>query len=110
MKPKIEELLKVLDLPEEKQVTWISKTFADSWDWRNKPSLNVFELAFRLRDEANDKMFGRAFGIIAAETSGRPNAEMLKNIPQFVLGWVLMSKPIHWIIAALIAKELDINH
>ena len=99
-----DQLLKILDMCENKQWKWLIKNiFKISWDgkythfyYQNEEILSLADLAFRLRDE--DK-YNFVFGLVEVwqhlkNEMGTPSpGEMIRD-----------SKPIHWIIAALIAK------
>ncbi len=108
MTDKIKELLNVLDLPEEEQITWFYR--------RHDPKLHTIvwiapkarfkdgmlaDLAFRLRDEivnANSKAFHDAIYKVMRKVKGNGNWATAY--------WGECSaKPIHWILASLIAKE-----
>lgn len=104
---KIEELLAVLDLPEDEQINWLYEkelvfkkaekvyTFKGKASWRCCPSLA--DLAFRLRDEVNKVEFHHCIAIVAKHLS-----PTVMHYAEYAL---CTMKPIHWIIAALIAKE-----
>jgi len=90
------ELLKVLDMTEEEQ-----------WDylWRVKKYVfrSLADLAFKLRDEAKEYTgWGKALEIVS-------DYWMRQNKTVMTLSgfWIHKSRPIHWIIAALIAKEMN---
>jgi hypothetical protein len=89
-----EERLKVLDMNEDEQVDWL-------WD-RNilKPNESLADLAFRLRDEAvkKDWMY---WEIACCQVWQATPHKYNYNPGRFGS----RAKPIHWIIAALIAKE-----
>lgn len=121
---KIDELLAVLDLPEEEQSVWLFDRFATSFmkkmqevgdrlkweenEWRSTKqdamSNQVADLAFRLRDEIGE---GRMFDDLNCEEAVYKYRVKENYRPEmFTSWWICHSKPIHWIIAALIAKEL----
>ena len=93
---KKEELLKVLDMSEDEQ-----------WEWCIQNTKHIGEsladLAFRLRDEAvakNHADFHNAIYNIMVKVEG-------DNKWATAFWGECLAKPIHWIIAALIAKEQD---
>ena len=107
---KIDELLAVLDMTEEKQWAWLLNRCVEFW-----PDEEVFigsqekylaDLAFRLRDEVAKEdsgvLFGRGLAKICFKIYGGNNY----NLNEFLSWSTVKAKPIHWIIAALIAKEL----
>lgn len=108
---KTEELLAVLDLPENEQWNWLVKN--------NIGGLAVGEvahladLAFRLRDEAAIDWTNYceamttiwAYWCKSTWADRKTKGEDKKHI-KYRKFWMLHSQPIHWIIAALIAKEL----
>ena len=91
------ELLKVLDMSEDAQISWIRKNVSSGQSLAN--------LAFRLRDETT--MPGLAVACeqvfhCAKKFHGKPD---VSATPKTWMWFVCCAKPIHWIIAALIAKE-----
>lgn len=126
MTDKIKELLAVLDMPEEKQWTYLAKKglMSHSWEdaqdikleiptWRWESSFGrkvkdkfravLADLAFRLRDEAvveYEGSWGQATSLVYKYITGAKD-KLLTG------AWFLCTaQPIHFIIAALIAKEL----
>ncbi len=121
MNDKIKELLSVLDMTEDEQWIFLCNRgclsapsgllgFTERWDlWRwkayfrenleDKFQSTLADLAFRLRDEVGENMIS---GIQELHIKLSP------GIPRKVFDkwWRFNSKPIHWIIATLIAKEL----
>lgn len=111
---KTEELLAVLDLPENDQISWLMHI--------EKLSLNksLSDLAFRLRDEVKEKWhneYCKAKEVVwlyknedaqrfkrLAETYYL-NEEVDRIIQRREVFFTNHAQPIHWIIAALIAKE-----
>lgn len=104
--PKTEELLKVLDLPEDDQFAEVLVHISpagevtcsnDQYYYKGRMFWTLADLAFRLRDEAFLSIKGGA-----AWCQGcRIVIQAVNNSDEFPV-W---SKPIHWIIAALIAKQ-----
>ena len=95
-----QELLAVLDMSEDEQYRWC---------WRNTCTENglikvqwyfLEDLAFRLRDEADDTRMHNAMYLVQqsmSKTSSTPQPEDYATA-----FWGLYhAKPIHWIIAAL---------
>ena len=117
MSDRIKELLKVLDLPEDDQLVFVNNL------WQNRlipdecdllPDINgkittsihnrrvLADLAFRLRDKADDtKMHNALYKIQQSrEKCGVPTPQDYATA-----FWGLYhAKPIHWIIAVLIAQ------
>lgn len=93
---KIDKLLAVLDMTKEEQWEWLEKKFG-AGGFHSFPTL-----AFRLRDEA-------LFFVDGAERLHKhlfPN-HTKKSREENAIGWLAnFGKPIHFIITALIAKEL----
>lgn len=104
---KTEELLKVLDLPKGEQQIW----------WENQTGLgsiiecSIPKAAFRLRDEVinNDlknetdnwcESSYEVFLYVIGEENERDE-------PGLDTWFTMYSKPIHWIIAVLIAKQKE---
>jgi hypothetical protein len=89
-----DELLKYLDMNEDERVDWL---------WNRdilKPNESLADLAFRLRDEVV-KESHRAFHDAVYEVM-----EYCGDDSWASAYWgMALAKPIHWIIAALIAKE-----
>ncbi len=72
-----------------------------TWDWKN----GIENLAFRLRDEVADGKVKVANGDMSAWFVG---LEMVEGYLEETGSWFMhRSQPIHWIIAALIAKEME---
>ena len=87
----IEKLLAVLDIKLSDQINWTVP------NTDRHPYESLADLAFRLRDEV---VFSRwQDGLEIVRNHYRPSHITL-------VAWALSAKPIHWIIAALIAKEL----
>lgn len=130
---KIEELLAVLDLGEiiisassgkpvinifdreEKQIEWLcvnniiyhrkwpATIFGDAA--HNNPSESLEDLAFRLRDESrklSDDALADSLVLIYKKCTDK-----IDDMNDCLLWWVYNSKPIHWIIASLIVKEME---
>ena len=96
---KVKELLGVLDLDADHRFWAVQKDLLpDDAEMYDTGKISVADLAFRLRDE----MFQSAKGKAAWCQGCRIVIETVNNSDEFAV-W---SQPIHWIIAALIAKEL----
>ena len=89
-------LLKVLDMSEDspEQYGWLLSTI------REHKACCPADLAFRLRDEAGVRFY-TAMRIIYDVITNDSNPD------GFSIWWMLNTKPIHWIIAALIAKDKE---
>jgi hypothetical protein len=104
---KIQELLSVLDMTEDKQWKWIVKRddiqklcdnqLDEDCHFRYKRRV-LADLAFRKRDEAVKK-YGLKYWLLASQR--------VADKAFIVYKWKWCSQPIHWIIAALIAKVLS---
>lgn len=134
MADKIKELLAVLDLPKEGLDSWLKTTFQVGIAKNKLPhymsicstSVNLADLAFRLRDEAveTSSEYGKDFETVAIALQNYvlhppPSPQLGKTFQDYLYAvrassmwvdnskwWLRRAKPIHWIIAALIAKEL----
>jgi len=103
MTPKINNLLSVLDMTEEKQNIWVWKNILGYSDKAvNRVFLGIYkpeslaDLAFRMRDEADLDI-----------TYSLTLIWDYKKINKDFVHWIINdSQAIDWIIASLIAKEL----
>ncbi len=104
---KIKELLAVLDMLEVEQYCWLCDHRPEYGyvitAYPENPDMVLADLAFRLRDEVMN--FNKGAWYDATEQVWRE----CHNYREYRNFWVDRSKPIHWIIAALIAKELSKN-
>lgn len=94
---KTEKLLAVLDLPEKEQVDYL---FLHDYDLDE----SLADLAFRLRDEVLESESGTLHWVMAMFDV------YMKMTGSKLLNWkwgYVKAKPIHWIIAALIAKHKE---
>jgi len=105
MSDKIEELLTVLDMSEKKQRHWLIKKHF----WLGDSTNSLADLAFQLRDEVAEIwkqspgywIWGKALqDVYCAATKKKWDGI------EFIRWFVYNAQPIHWIVAALIAKEL----
>lgn len=119
MSKEIDELLAVLDMPEDEQWSWITegdkviKFFPDDEIFIGDPQKYLADLAFRLRDEADcmshwwdgvEAVYQKAQAdFIEAHIRIAPEIAELNAALQWFTNH---SQPIHWIVASLIAKEL----
>lgn len=117
MSTKIDELLAVLDMPKDELDAWLKTTFMVGIARNELPhymsisstSVNLTDLAFRLRDElvlatphSERYAFGNALEIVYEHE--RENGTEGTN----KAGWGRdFAQPIHWVIASLIAKEFQ---
>lgn len=122
MNDKIKELLAVLDLPEEEQWDWLyshREEYGFELDWINRavPSAykqvmlatirrSLADLAFKLRDEAVKENWGSwVYCVDTVFAYVKPKGYEGKDTNSLV--WLATEgKPIHIIIAVLIAKEI----
>lgn len=87
----------VLDMSEGEQWEYVQLCFPEK-DW-----ITLADLAFRLRDEACGYSCEDYYnGLITVY-----NHVYAKKYVSFYAFWTYQAKPIHWIIAALIAKGKD---
>lgn len=105
---KIDELLTVLDMPEEEQWDWLLNRADEFWPnedaFYGERERYIADLAFRLRDE----VMGEAFGDFGEEVflEGLDKVQLyIKDKKPATAVFGLFAQPIHWIIAALIAEE-----
>ena len=92
------KLLKILDMTEEEQYRWAVGKYSKYL--ARYPQSSLADLAFRLRDEAmSSSNLRKALLDVHQKAEGPQNREQDYGF------WFLRAKPIHWIIAALIAKE-----
>ena len=106
----IEKLLAVLDMTEEEQTSYLIEVAENNLDdeWWNKyfyGHISLADLAFRMRDEANRLKTLKYAQRKVWEKTEYEKAQPFKPMNPMVW-WLDFSQPIHWIIAALIAKEL----
>ena len=101
-----EELLEVLDMSKDKQWEWICKNhfvwseWDHNWYYGKQIICCIADLAFRLRDEAvkaNHRAFHDGIYEVMLHVVGNDNLATAFWGEEY-------AKPIHWIIAALIAK------
>lgn len=96
------KLLKVLDMNAKEQRAWLLINVFHE----RMPRESNADLAFRLRDEVCGEVvhFAERF---KHEMAMRTVYEHSKDKGEFLLWLLADAKPIHWIIAALIAKEMS---
>ena len=102
-----QELLAVLDMSEDEQRKWLIEKA------HRIPGRSLADLAFRLRDEAMREYSDnwalacwyvqQWIGFHKIETYESPDLDGLLNADHEILS----KSPIHWIIAALIAKDKE---
>ncbi len=102
--------LKVLDMSEEEQLEWlIEKGITDGSLARSQVTHKIVsrwiriefaDLAFRFRDEAISNPYLHDAMIDVHQAVEGPQDRKMNFI-----FWSMRAKPIHWILAALIAKE-----
>ena len=116
MKAKIKELLAVPDLTEEEQWAFLRKYVDPVYEMGSycptHRKMYLADLAFRLRDEANDDVAlleGQRWVYLAHHYKSEHWDDFKKTTSfaesQCWFGYK-EAQPIHWIIAALIAKKL----
>jgi hypothetical protein len=100
MNEKIKELLAVLDWSKDEQWEWLEEKYG-AGGFHSFPTL-----AFRLRDEflENNNHHNWEFGLTKVWKSEQLKGSIFVDVNQWANKYAL---PIHWIIAALIAKELQ---
>ncbi len=104
------DLLKVLDMSEDEQITWFYRRHEKELHdivWISPVAkfkqYRLANLAFRLRDEVRREKgnYDHAVYIVY-------NYEKQKRKYENVFYWMAyIAKPIHWVIASLIAKEKE---
>lgn len=107
----IDELLKVLDMSGEEQKAIILDLCHESPPYKGRFGCSLADLAFRLRDEVKDLPAAMIDNVVNVEETPWRLAMALvwghcskfSNHNDF---WTIEAKPIHWIVAALIAKEM----
>jgi hypothetical protein len=103
---KIDEILKMLELPEEEQMNWLSRNTEISFKSHLTGEESLADLAFRLRDEAwcgcSEGVWAAAITKVARQAFG----DWIESVEQVQSSWICLTQPIHWIAAALIAQEL----
>lgn len=128
----LNDLLKVLDMSKDEQMEWLmDKNYIPSHyvTMRGQtPDESLANVAFRLRDEVKDLpnfVWSKAWHLVVAKVMYGYNWSMdelnkkfdewtgtskaVPNTTDREIFALYDSKPIHWIIAALIAKELEEN-
>ena len=102
---KTDKLLAVLDLPEEEQVWWVFENVSSYQNLCGEKTLA--DLAFRLRDEWAGKLFSRRMSFPKGlKVVWKYKCKKHEAKIAFDYWLCLIAQPIHWIIAALIVKEL----
>lgn len=92
------ELLKVLDMSEANQIEWL---IMNTLFYKYSQEESLADLAFRLRDEVSRKGFDFQKLLNKVRIDSDSGYEGAVNS----IFWIChIAKPIHWIIAALIAK------
>jgi len=109
MSEKIDELLAVLDLPKNEQINYLYRERGYDTDYDG----SLADLAFRLRDEAGLKFPIGAkvvYEYMEHRDAGKwRNASIKASLEEWYCcqEWILYKPPIYFIIASLIAKELE---
>ncbi len=111
MTERIKELLAVLDMPEEDEqiVRLFDFSVISSEEYDNFEAgrgFSLADLAFRLRDEAPTNYLPGAICIVHEYVDTGVNKMYSHNFGGASSWFCFLAQPIHWIIAALIAKEL----
>lgn len=102
----VEKLLKTLDMPEKEQWKWLDKKFPGDLHGCSKDYIceegrkDLADLAFRLRDEGRD-VSETYTAMLDVQNYVQKDCVRAMDYRW----WALHTKPIHWIIAALIAKQ-----
>jgi hypothetical protein len=109
MSDKIKELLSILDLTGDEQETWVYKNILKyeagglGHNYKGFPIHTLADLAFRMRDETVKSYWGSARVRVFRAIKDVAHFGAAKYLEQW---WDRYAQPIHWIIAALIAKEM----
>lgn len=107
------DLLKVLDMTEEEQITWLAGEGVVKLTGKVGqmiPVESLADLAFRLRDEARADLRGEIDfrkGMAKVYYTVHKLPENSVAVFSIYIWFVEEAKPIHWIVAALIAKESE---
>jgi len=124
---KKDKLLAVLDMTEDEQRAWVCgnnllqkhRTICNDdliYDWEHRTE-SLADLAFRLRDEADNVNYERAIHLVEFYERGKKRGWWNKDSLAYwfkyedalrttIEEWLIHeTKPIHWIIANLIAKD-----
>ncbi len=101
------ELLAVLDMSEDEQFKWLMYNDIVTNEYvKCSRHLILADLAFRLRDEVCINRF--SYGISKVQKHIGITEENLEISSWECAYWgMILAKPIHWIIAALMAKGKD---
>lgn len=111
-----DQLLAVLDMTEDEQLQWlIDNKITDGSLAVSQVTgkivphwirIELADLAFRLRDDADKIKYGQAIVVVQNELVrlGKLSIYHQKEIATNEYKWIFESKPIHWVIASLIAK------
>ena len=89
------DLLAVLDTSEKEQRKWLLINYFH----QRMPGVSNADLAFRLRDETMESS-----ELYSAMLDVHQHVEGSQDRAQDYVFWSMRAEPIHWIIAALIAK------
>ena len=112
----VDKCIRVLYRNEDEQTLWLcsyiyhNKKGEDYWHNFLNRHISLADLAFRLRDGVEYSTWTDALATVSiyvqdkAVQAWTPEKEALD-----MFDWKYNSKPIHWIIAALIAKQLKEN-
>jgi len=113
MSKRIEELLAMLDLPEEQYIAELLQLGAiasDEYDnveaGRIKADILLAGIAFRLRDEVACVPDYKGSTSKALVMIFEKRTQIKGETPTIEIWWIWNAKPIEWIIATLIAREL----
>ena len=101
------QLLKVLDMDEDEQLLWVcSEVLKDPFDPKaGSRVVHVAELAFKLRDKVKGSEGADAWVKASQVVFAHIHPEYSNNVYSVAAYFADKAKPIHWIIAALIAKD-----
>jgi hypothetical protein len=106
---KIDELLAVLDMPEDEQIKWVDSHIGRRVIYQNGIAWyreSLADLAFKERDEAvkTNRQFYEE-GLYLVSQKRWIDYQVMKNINIIYEEWCLYATPIEIIIAAQIAKQ-----
>ena len=101
-----QELLAVLDMSEDEQFKWLMYNDIVTNEYvKCSRHLILADLAFRLRNEAKYEAWTDALATVSGYVQDKiAQAWNSEKEDLDVFDWKYNAKPIHWIIAALIAK------
>ena len=93
-------------MSEDEQIQWLLKFYPEYQNYLD-PIPSLADLAFRLRDEMETNLQISHFAASLREVHLYVRLNPDIHNTDFIAFWLYEAKPIHWIIAALIAKDKE---